>query len=131
MKNYTILKLLGLTILTMAVLVILSVIEVAIYSYIINPGQEQGVYNVHANESAPYISAIFGFIVFFLVLRHWKKKGHANLGNLAILFPVVYLLFDLILILSFGVNWSDFIVVFAISNGAKCLGSYLGYKFAK
>ena len=67
MKQYMILKLIGLTILTMIVLVILSFLEVAVYSYLINPGQEQSVYEAHANTSAPYISGIFGFIVFFFV----------------------------------------------------------------
>ncbi len=131
MKQYMILKLIGLTILTMIVLVILSFLEVAVYSYLINPGQEQSVYEAHANTSAPYISGIFGFIVFFFVVRYWKKKEYSNVFKLAMLFPLIYVLLDIIIISAFGVKWSDFILIFALANTAKFLGSYLGYKLSK
>jgi hypothetical protein len=128
MKKYLILKLIGLAILTMITLVIISFLEVAVYSYLINAGQEASVYEAHANSSAPYISGIFGFIVFFLVARHWKKKEYQNLLKLIFLFPLIYVLLDVIIITSASVKWSDFFLIFAIANGAKFLGSYLGYK---
>jgi len=131
MKKYVILKLIGLAILTMITLVIISFLEVAIYSYLINPGQEQSVYEAHANTSAPYISGIFGFIVFFLVVRYWKKKEYSNVFKLAILFPLIYVLLDIIIITAAGVKWSDFILIFVLANTAKFLGSYLGYKLSK
>lgn len=128
MKKYVILKLIGLAILTMITLVIISFVEVAVYSYLINPGQEQSVYEAHANSSAPYISGIFGFIVFFLIARYWKKKEYQNVFKLVILFPLIYVLMDIIIITAAGVKWSDFILIFAIANAAKFLGSFLGYK---
>ncbi len=126
-----ILKLIGLAILTMITLVIISFIEVAVYSYLINPGQENSVYEAHAELTAPYISGIFGFIAFFLVARYWKKKGYDNSLKLAIIFPLIYVVLDIILITSFGVKWSDFILIFFLANSAKFLGSYLGYKLTK
>jgi hypothetical protein len=131
MKKYVILKLIGLAILTMIILVIISFLEVAVYSFLVNPGQEQSVYEAHANTSAPYISGIFGFIVFYLVARYWKKKKYPNAFKLAILFPLIYVLLDIIIITAAGVKWSDFILIFAIANTAKFLGSYLGYKLSK
>lgn len=131
MKKYIILKLIGLAILTMITLVIISFLEVAVYSYLINPGQDQSVYEAHANISAPYISGIFGFIVFFLVTRHWKKKEYPNVLKLVILYPLIYVLLDIVIITAAGVKWSDFIIIFAIANTAKFLGSYLGYKLSK
>ena len=131
MKKYMILKLTGLAIATMITLVIISFIEVAVYSYLINPGQEQSVYEAHANTSAPYISGIFGFIVFFLVARYWKKKEYPNVFKLTILFPLIYILLDITIITAAGVKWSEFIIIFAIANIAKFLGSYLGYKLTK
>jgi hypothetical protein len=128
MKKYVILKLIGLAILTMITLVIISFIEVAVYSYLINPGQENNFYEAHAELTAPYISGIFGFIVFFLVARYWKKKEYPDAFKLAILFPLIYVLLDVTLITAAGVKWSDFILIFAIANTAKFLGSYLGYK---
>ncbi len=130
MKKYVILKLIGLAIVTMITLVFISFLEVAVYSYLINPGQEASVY-AHANSSAPYISGIFGFVVFFLVARHWKKKEYQNLLKLIFLFPLIYVLLDVIIITAAGVKWSDFFLIFAIANGAKFLGSYLGYKLTK
>lgn len=131
MKKHIVLKLIGLAILTMITLVIISFIEVAVYSYLINPGQENSVYEAHAEFSAPYISGIFGFIVFYLILRHWKKKQYQNLLKLTFLFPLIYVLLDIIIISAAGVKWSDFILIFSIANGAKFLGSYLGYKLTK
>ena len=131
MKKYVILKLIGLAILTMITLVIISFIEVAVYSYLINPGQEQSVYEAHAEITAPYISGIFGFIIFFLIARHWKKKDYQNLLKLIFIFPLIYVLLDIIIIMAAGVKWSDFFLIFAIANGAKFLGSYLGYKLTK
>lgn len=131
MKKYIILKLIGLVILTMITLVMISFLEVAVYSYLINPGQEQSVYESHANSSAPYISGIFGFIVFFLVVRYWKKKEYANASKLTILYPLTYVLLDIIIITAAGVKWSDFILIFAMANAAKFLGSFLGYKLTQ
>ncbi|MCA4899573.1 MAG: hypothetical protein ACK514_17660 [Bacteroidota bacterium] len=128
MKKYLILKLVGLVLLTMITLVIISFAEVAVYSYLINPNQEQSVYEAHANTSAPYISGIFGFIVFFLVARYWKKKGYPDVFKLIVLFPLIYLVLDVIIITAAGVNWTDFFLIFAIANSSKFLGSFLGYK---
>lgn len=129
MQQYTLLKLIGLAILTMATLVIISILEVAIYSYIINPGHDMSVYDAHAQTTAPYISGIFGFIIFFLVARYWKQKEYPDLFKLIILFPVIYILLDTVVLLLAGIQWSEFIVIFILANGAKFLGSYLGYKF--
>jgi hypothetical protein len=132
MKKYIILKLLGLAILTMITLVIISILEVIVYSYVVNPGQINSVYENHAQFSAPFISGIFGFIIFFLIARYWKKKGYQNLFKLVILFPLIYVLLDLTIIIIDGtVQWSSFISIFILANGAKFLGSYLGYKLTK
>ncbi len=131
MKKFVILKLTGLALLTMITLVIISFIEVAVYSYLINPGQAEGVYEAHAQFSAPFISGIFGFIIFFLVAGYWKKKGYQNLLKLVLLFPAIYVLIDIIIITSAGVSWAEFYLIFILANAAKFLGSYLGYKLTK
>jgi len=129
MKKNIVLKLIGLAVLTMITLVIISILEVTIYSYVINPGQEVSVYEEHAKLSAPFISGIFGFIVFFLIARYWKKKAFENLPKLVFIFPLIYVLLDLtILTIEGSVQWSSFILIFILANGAKFLGSYLGYK---
>lgn len=127
MKNYVLPKLIGLVILTMMALIILSFLEVAVYSYLVNPDQEQSVYESHANSSAPYISAIFGFVIFFLVARYWKKRAYPNALRLSLLFPLLYLMLDILIITAAGVNWSDFFLIFAIANASKFAGSFSGY----
>jgi len=132
MKKYVVLKLIGLAISAMITLVIISILEVVVYSYVVNPGQVNSVYETHAQFSAPYISGIFGFVVFFLVTRYWKKRKYENLPKLVFLFPLTYVLLDItILLLAGGVQWSSFILTFILANGAKFLGSYLGYKLTK
>src|SRR5688572_21858923 len=127
MKQYLVLKLIGLAILTMIILVIISFIEVAIYSYVINPGHETSFYEAHAQVSAPYISGIFGFIIFFLITRYWTKKGYPDLFKLVILFPLTYVLLEIMVLLLAGMaQWSDFILIFILANAVKFLGSYLG-----
>ena len=56
------LKLIGWAILSHIILIAISFIEVFIYSIIVNPGQEESVYNEHAAQSAPYVAIIFGFL---------------------------------------------------------------------
>lgn len=132
MQKYTILKLIGLAILVMASLVIISILEVTIYSYLINPGQEMSVYEAHAQVSAPYISGIFGFIILFVIARYWKMKAYQNALQLIFLLPLVYVLLDILIISMEGsVDWSSFIYIFIPANLAKFLGSYLGYKLTK
>ena len=132
MQKHTFLKLIGLAILAMITLVVISILEVTLYSYVVNPGHDARVYEAHAEYSAPYISGIFGFIVFFLVARHWKKKRYDNLLKLVIAFPLIYVLLDLLIIsLAATVQWSTFILTFALANGAKFLGSYLGYRLTR
>ena len=132
MKNYIVLKLIGLAILTMITLVVISILEVTVYSYIINPGQDISVYDAHAEFTAPFISGIFGFIIFFLIARHWKKKEYHNVFKLIILFPLTYVLLDIVVLLLAGMaQWSSFILIFILANGAKFLGGYLGYKLTK
>lgn len=129
MKKYVVLKLIGLSLLAMITLVIISFIEVALYSFLVNPGLENSAYEAHAQVSAPYISGIFGFIIFFLVARYWKKKAFENVARWVVLYPLTYVLLDLTMILLIGgVEWSSFALIFALANGAKFLGAYLGYK---
>jgi len=129
MKKYTLLKLIGCAIGVMIALVLISFLEVAVYSYLIHPGQVESAYEAHAQVSAPYISGLFGFLLFFLIVRYWKKKGEENMARLAFLFPLTYVALDLVLLLSFGAfAQPGFLLTFLLANAAKALGAYLGYR---
>ena len=132
MQKYTVLKLIGLSILVMIVLILISVLEVTVYSYLIDPGHETAFYESHAEESAPWVSGIFGCLLFFLIVKHWAGKRYDNLKQLVLLFPLTYTLLDICVLLLAGMNnWSDFIIIFVLANAAKFMGSYLGYRLGK
>lgn len=131
MKKYRFLKLLGLALLTMVVLVLLSFIEVAVYSYLINPGQSAAAYDEHANASAPWISGIFGFIVFFLVVRYWAIRKYEGLLSLTRLFVLAYITLDLLILIGFGVSWDEYYLIVLLASGAKILGALTAYYLYK
>lgn len=131
MKKFVLLKLIGMVILTMAGLVAISFFEVAVYSYILNPNQDQSVYEAHANATAPYISAIFGFIIFFLIGAVWKKNGVENGKQLSWWFPLTYFIMDIVIVSIAGIKWSDYLLIFMFSNLAKFIGSLSGFNLTK
>jgi hypothetical protein len=131
MKKISILKLIGIVILTMLTLIACAFLEVAIFSYLINPNESMEAYQQHAKFSAPIVAGVGGFVIFFLVTRYWKRKKIGNLNQLAFLYPFVYTVLDLIVVLIDGsAMWNTFIFVFLLTAGAKFLGSYLGPKFS-
>lgn len=131
MQRYTLFKVFGLVLLTQVTLVLISIAEVFVYS-LINPGHEQAVYESHAEASAPWISGIFGFILFFLVSLYWTRKQLPNARRLALLFPLVYVVWDLVVLMIFGVpDWLTFLPIFILANAAKLLGSIAGHYLNK
>ncbi len=132
MQRYTIPKLFGLTLLTQVVLVVISFAEVFAYSIFFEPGHDESFYEAHAQTSAPWISGIFGLIIFFLVVRYWTQKPLPNASKLAVLFPLIYLVWDLFVIVLIGVpDWAEFLPIFLLSACAKAFGSFFGYYFSK
>jgi hypothetical protein len=128
MQRYVLLKLFGLVLLTQVALVAISFAEVFAYSLLVNPGHDESVYEEHANVSAPWISGIFGFIIFFFVSRYWTKKQLPNAFRLALLLPVVYVVWDALMIVLIGVpDWLAFLPIFLLSFCAKALGSVCGH----
>jgi hypothetical protein len=127
MKNKFWLKLTGLALLLHIVLIILSIIEVAIYSYTVMPGKDEAFYEEHAKISGPWISGIFGFLLTFLIVRWFIKQNNRRDLVFAITFPVVYILMDILILLPFRINWAEHLPVFLLANGAKLAGSLLSY----
>lgn len=113
----------------MVVLVVISIIEVTVYSYLINPGQDVSVYDAHAQVSAPWVSGIFGFVIFFFVVRHWSMRKSEGVLRLTILFTLAYVTLDVIILFVYGVNWADFYATFIFANGVKFLGGLTAHYF--
>ena len=129
MTSYRVLKVFGLAILSMVFLVLLSFVEVAVYSMIIHPGEDPSFYETHATQSAPWVSGIGGFFLFFFVVRFWAKRSFVNLSQLAWLYPTMYVVLDIGVLLGVGgIDWTTFYVTFLLANGGKFLGSFVSYR---
>lgn len=127
MQISSILKLIGQAILVMILLIVMSFIEVAVYSYLINPGQPVAVYEAHANNTAPYVSGLFGFLLFFLFARRARRKADEGIFKSAFLLPITYVLLDSLIYVVSKIDWSTYWIIFVTANGLKFLGSYVGY----
>ena len=120
------LKIIGWAILIHVILILLTILEVAIYSMLINPDQAQIIYEQHAQLTGPYISIIFGIFIFFFVARKLTKKRFAKRKLIGILLPIVYIALDLLMLLAADINWSEHYLVFLVSFSTKIIASYIG-----
>lgn len=119
-------KLTGLAFLLHIMLIIISVLEVAFYSYLVNPGHTSEVYSEHAMTSGPYISAISGALLIFLWVRRVSRRDPQNLMHTAITLPLIYIALEVLILILSWVDWSEHYDVFLWANGVKVLAGYLG-----
>lgn len=110
----------------MIVNVLISVLWVAVYSFLINPGQDEAFYQEYAKRSAPYSSIIAGMPLMFLAGR-WigSKFARANSVKAALLVWLKYFLIDLIVIVAAGAL-EQIALLFTISFVTKFAAAYLG-----
>ncbi|MEM7087435.1 MAG: hypothetical protein AAF489_14710 [Bacteroidota bacterium] len=120
------LKLIGWAVLVHVILITISFIEVFIYSMIINPGQDQSVYNDHTAKSAPIVAIVFGIILFFLVARLLAKKRSDKRTFIGLMLAIFYIIIDLLVLIPFGVDWGKHYLVFILSFGTKLLAGFAG-----
>ncbi len=119
------LKIIGWAILIHIILIVISILEVFIYSQI-NSGHEHSFYEEHAKISGPYISIIFGFILFFFVARLLAKSRQDKKFIIALLLPFIYTILDFLMLHFSGVDWAEHFWIFTISFLFKTLGAVLG-----
>ncbi len=119
-------KIVGWAVFIHIILIALSILEVFIYSAIINPGQEQSFYDAHAMESAPVISVVFGIICFFFTTRFLAGKQPKKRLAVALALPIAYIVMDLIMLIPYGINCGEQYFVFILSFGSKILAAFAG-----
>ena len=125
------LKLIGVAFLLHIVLILLSILEVAIYSWLIVPEKNEAFYKSHAEISGPWISGIFGSLFIFLIVRRFIKKNNGHCLTYTIAFPFIYIIMDLLMLLPFQINWKEHLPVFVVANGAKMISSLIAYYIYK
>ena len=126
-KKINWIKLTGLAFLLHIVLVIISILEVFVYSMVIAPGKDEVFYQEHAEISAPWVSGIFGALFIFFIVRRFIKKNNGQHLTYTIAFPLVYILLDVIILLPFQINWLEHLPVFLMANGVKVVASFLSF----
>ena len=120
-------KLIGTAFLLHVVLILLSIIEVVIYSYIISPGKDQVFYNAHASITGPWVSAIFGSLLMFFLVKRFIKRFSSQQLTYAIWLPVIYLAIDLILFFVSEYKFNDFAYQFVLATIPKIVAVALAY----
>jgi hypothetical protein len=125
------LKLIGGAILLHIILIALSILEVAIYSYLVAPGKDEAFYNAHAQVSGPWISGICGSLIIFLLVRNFIRKNTGRHLTYTIAFPLAYIALDILMFLPFDIDWTEHFPPFLMANGAKIAAAFLGYVRSK
>ena len=121
------LKLIGVAFLLHIALILLSILEVAIYSYLIAPGKDEAFYKGHAEITGPWISGIFGSLFIFMLVRRFIKQNNVRLLTYTLALPFIYIGMDFIMLLFLKINWNEHLPVLVIANGAKIISSLMAY----
>jgi hypothetical protein len=106
--------------------VVIHILYMVIYSYLINPGQDEAYYQAHARVSGPYSSIVVGMLLMFLVCRWVSRKFAARFSLPAALSVwLVYVLID-ITVLIFAGELSSLAWLFIISLVMKFVAAFAG-----
>jgi hypothetical protein len=121
------LKLTGAALLLHVALIFLSIIEVVIYSYLVDPGHEEVYYSRHATRSGPWISMVFGSVFMFLIVRRYLKRySHRNVAY-ALGLPVLYTVIDLLIVIAAGADLKNGATVLFTGTLVKFSAAFLAY----
>lgn len=120
----------GAAILVLVINVAVSILYIACYSYLINPGHDQNYYQEYAQIAAPYSSIIAGMPLMFLIcwrVGSWWEAGFAV--KAALFVWLVYAVIDVLVLVAAGMSGgmpTRLIVLTAISLTTKLGAAYFG-----
>lgn len=99
---------------------------VAIYSYLINPGQPMATYEAHAQASGPWVSLLAGTPIFYAASR-WIARSRPT----ALALFGVFLAIDGALVVGMIDSWTGaLLLLIAVSYLAKLCACALGGRHA-
>ena len=125
MKNLTWLKIGGAALLVHIVLISLSILEVFVYSTLVNKGQTQAVYEKHAELTAPYIATIAGCILMYFFVTRFTKNKAINPWLPGLGLPAIYIIIDFVLLQSTSPGWTKQLPTILGSNFLKSMAAVL------
>jgi len=120
----------GAAILVLAINIGVSILYIAIYSYLINPGHDEPYYQEYAQMVAPYSSIVAGMPLMFLICWRVGSWWEADFAvKAALLVWLVYAVIDVLVLVAVGMSSgmpTRLIVLIAISLITKLAASYFG-----
>ena len=130
MKSVQVLKLVGATLLYLVINVAVSFLVVAVYAYLINPGQPEQHYQDWALLSAPYSSIFAGMPLMFL-LGWWVSRWPSVAKPTAAMWVVwvTYVALDLGIITLSGGMTKRLAMFVVVSLGTKWIAGQLGARY--
>ena len=110
-------------------LVISAFAWVAIYSYLIHPGEASAYYENYAQSAGPILSIVLGIPYWFFACRWVGRKAGTRAVAMCLWVWVVLLIIDLPLEFLAEHRAYDWLMV-AVSHTMKLVGAYLGGRAA-
>ena len=118
--------LIGIALLVMIANIAASILYMVVYSYVVDPGQDQEYYEAHIQVAAPYCSIVAGIPLMFFagwwVGRWWQGKFAVKS---AIVIWLTYALIDVTVMLASGLT-SQMAILIAVSILTKLAAVYAG-----
>jgi hypothetical protein len=121
---------LGGALIAMVVLVAAAFAWVAIYAYLLHPGESEAFYEQYAIRASPWVSVAVGFPVFYLVCRWIGSRSPSRAWPTAMALFGIYLLIDLPLVFLGGDNPAVTPLYMAVNILLKFFGSHFGGRSA-
>lgn len=116
----------GTAIVVLIVNVGLSVLYVAAYGFLINPGHDPQFYRDYARIAAPYCSIVAGMPLMFLAGRFLGRRWDPNVAlHAAVFMWLTYAIIDLIFLLA-GERSTRLVVLTIVSLSTKLAAAYAG-----
>jgi hypothetical protein len=114
------------TLLAEIMLIALSILCVAVYSYTIHTGESQEFYNAFARASGPWVSLVAGGPVFFLIARWIRRRAPAAAFATAMAMVGLYLTIEVVVLLLWQGDTSGAIPFLIAGLLLKAAGAWLG-----
>ena len=103
---------------------------VALYSYLVHPGETPAFYQRYAQAAGPWVSLVAGTPIFYLVCRWIGSRDPSRAWPTAMALFGLFVLVDLALILSAGTPSPRILGFVAASYLLKLLACHLGGRHA-